>query len=383
MIVKIANHPRDYAWGSKTLMADYFGWRETGAPMAEVWFGTHPGSPATLADNPHVTLREHIGQDLPFLLKLLAADRPLSIQAHPNLEQARAGFERENAAGLPLSAAMRNYRDANHKPEAIVALTNFEALCGFRSLPQIKNLLLDMVEAPDASETFVAIAKQWLDAFIADGLAALVAAILRPQLGGEPIVLDGFNAELARMADFSARFELASRLNELHPGDPGVVLALLLNHVYLEPGEALYLPAGNVHAYLGGLGVEVMASSDNVLRGGLTSKHIDVPELLSVLDFESAAVPRIQPRELAHGLVEFPVAAADFKLYRASVSAGNLLAEIALPAAAIALCVGGDVELTDSRGSAVNLRRGEAAYLSPEARHFTLAGNGDCFIALG
>lgn len=383
MIVKIANHPRDYAWGSKTLMADYFGWPETGAPMAEVWFGTHAGSPATLADNPHVTLREHIGQDLPFLLKLLAAERPLSIQAHPNRDQAKAGFERENAAGLPMTAAIRNYRDANHKPEAIVALTDFEALCGFRSLPQIKNLLLDMVETPDASQTFVAIAQQWLDAFNEDGLAALVAGILQPQVEGEPIALDGFNAELARMADFSARFELAARLNELHPGDPGVVVALLLNHVYLAPGEAIYLPAGNVHAYLGGLGVEVMASSDNVLRGGLTSKHIDVRELLAVLDFEPVAVPRIQPRELAHGLIEFPVAADDFRLYRASVSAGNLLAEIALPSAGVALCVSGEVELTDSRGDAVNLRRGEAAYLSPDARHFTLAGNGDCFIALG
>ena len=383
MIVKIQNQPRDYAWGSKTLLPDYFGWPETGRPMAEVWFGTHEGSPAVLSENPRITLREHIGTELPFLLKLLAAAEPLSIQAHPNRDQAAAGFARENEQGLPLHASTRNYKDANHKPEAIVALTEFEALCGFRSLPQIKNLLLDLVEAPDASQTFVALAEQWLAAFEAAGLRGLVADILRPNLAGEPIALDGFNAELARMADFSARFELAARLNEKHPGDPGVVVALLLNHVYLQPGDALFLPAGNVHAYLSGLGVEIMANSDNVLRGGLTAKHVDVPELLSVLDFEPLPVPQIQARELAHGLIEYPVPVDDFKLYRASVSAGNLLAEIALPAAAIVLCTGGEVELTNSRGDSANLRRGEAAYISTDARHFTLAGSGDCFIALG
>jgi mannose-6-phosphate isomerase len=383
MIAKIFNHPRDYAWGSKTLLADYFGWAETGGPMAEVWFGTHPGSPALLADNKSVTLREHIGSDLPFLLKLLAAGEPLSIQAHPNREQARAGFARENASGLPLNASTRNYKDENHKPEAIVALTEFEALCGFRSIPQIKNLLLDMAEAPEASQTFVALASQWLTTLEQGGLSALVGEILQPQLDGSPLSLDGFNAELARMADFSARFELSARLNEQYPGDPGVMVALLLNHVHLQPGQALFLPAGNIHAYLGGLGVEIMANSDNVLRGGLTSKHIDVAELLNVLDFEPLPVPLVQPRELAHGLIEYPVAVDDFKLYRASVSAGNLLAEISLPAAAIVLCVSGEVELTDSRGESANLRRGEAAYLSTDARHFTLAGNGECFIALG
>lgn len=383
MIVKLVNQPMEYAWGSATLLPDYFGWPATGRPMAEVWFGTHAGSPTQLADNRHVSLREHIGSDLPFLLKLLAAGEPLSIQAHPNLEQAAAGFHRENEAGLPLSASNRNYKDANHKPEAIVALTEFEALCGFRSLPQIRNILLDLAEAPDASETFLAIAAVWLEAFEAGGLAALVPAVLEPKLGGEPISLSGFNQELAKLADFSARFELAASLNQKHPGDPGVVVALLMNHVRLQPGEALFLPAGNIHAYLHGLGVEIMANSDNVLRGGLTPKHIDVPELLRVLDFNPLPVPYIEAKELAHGLVEYPIAVTDFKLYRASVSAGNLLAEIALPAAAILLCVGGEVEITDSLGGHAHLRRGEAAYLSAEARHFTLAGSGDCFIALG
>lgn len=383
MIVKLQNQARDYAWGSKNLIPDYFGIAATGQPMAEIWFGTHPGSPTRLAENHMVSLREHIGKDLSFLLKILAADSPLSIQAHPNLQQAQLGFARENAAGLPMESTIRNYKDANHKPEMIVALTDFEALCGFRSEPQIRNLLLDMVEAPEASQTFVAIAQSWLDEFGASGLAGLVAAILEPKLAGQPIALDGFNAELARLADFSARFELAARLNELYPGDPGVIVGLLLNHVHLEPGQALFLPAGNVHAYLGGLGIEIMATSDNVLRGGLTTKHIDVPELLAVLNFEPTAVPWVEPQELARGLVEYPVAVPDFKLYRATVSGGNLLAELALPAAAIVLCTSGQVELNNSKGENVLLHRGEAAYLAADSRHFTLSGSGDAFIALG
>lgn len=383
MIVKLQNQAREYAWGSKTLIPDYFGIAATGRPMAEIWFGTHAGSPTRLAENQSVSLREHIGKDLSFLLKILAADEPLSIQAHPNLQEARAGFERENQAGIPLDSPSRNYKDANHKPEMIVALTDFEALCGFRNEAQIRNLLLDMVEATEVSSTFVEIAQGWLDAFTAGGVAALVSAILRPEIAGQPIALDGFNAELARMADFSARFELAARLNDLHPGDPGVVVALLLNHVHLEPGQALFLPAGNIHAYLAGLGVEIMATSDNVLRGGLTAKHIDVSELLSVLSFEPVPVPWVESRELARGLVEYATPVEDFKLYRASVSGGNLLAEIALPAAAIVLCTAGELELNNSKGDSVRLHRGEAAYLAADSRHFTLSGSGDAFIALG
>lgn len=383
MIAKLHNQARDYAWGSKTLISDYFGIPATGYPMAEIWFGTHEGSPTKLAENHSVSLREHIGGELSFLLKILAADSPLSIQAHPNLEQARAGFERENALGIALNASHRNYRDANHKPEMIVALTEFEALCGFRNEAQIRNLLLDMVEAPDVSDTFIAIAQSWLDAFSAGGTAALVAAILEPKFEGHAIELTGFNAELAQLADFSARFELAASLNRLFPGDPGVVVALLLNHVRLEPGQALFLPAGNIHAYIAGLGIELMANSDNVLRGGLTGKHIDVAELLSVLNFEASPVPYVNPVELAHGLIEYPIPVADFRLYRASVSGSNLLAEIALPAASIVLCAGGEVDLSDSRGNHEVLRRGEAAYLSTEARHFTLSGSGDVFIAMG
>ena len=383
MIVKLQSQAKDYAWGSTTLISDYFGLPATGRPMAEIWFGTHPAAPTRLADNPSVSLREHIGQDLGFLLKILAADSPLSLQVHPNLGQAVAGFAREAAAGIPLDSPVRNYKDANHKPEMIVALTEFEALCGFRSPAQIRNLLLDMAETTEASANLVRVARLWLNELASAGLPGLVRSVLDTagSLGTtEPL---GFNNELAAMAEFSARFELAARLVRLYPSDPGVMLALLMQHHHLTPGEALYLAPGTVHAYLGGLGVEVMAASDNVLRAGLTPKHIDRAELLATAEFGSQPIRPVAVRELANGLNEYPTPIGDFRLYRASVSGANLLAELELPAAAVLLCVGGEIELSDSRGEHVRLRKAEAAFVSPAARHLTIGGAGDCFIALG
>jgi mannose-6-phosphate isomerase len=381
MIIKLHNQARDYAWGSKTLIPDYFGVAETGRPMAEVWFGTHLGSPTMVEGSDTKSLADLLGKNLSFLLKILAAETPLSIQAHPSVAQAREGFERENALGIPLSASNRNYKDANHKPEMIVALTDFEALCGFRPKTQVHNLLLDMVEAPEVSESFVAISRGWLDEFEQGGLRSLTAAILG--FGADGRDLMGFNSELSGLADFSARFELAARLNELYPGDPGVVIALLMNHVVLAPGEALYLPAGNIHAYLAGLGVEIMANSDNVLRGGLTPKHIDVAELARVLNFEAEPVPLVKPKELARGLISYETAADDFELYRATLSSANLLAEINLAKPSVLLCTAGVVSVTNSLGERLELARGEAAYMSEDARHFSLAGSGELFIAAG
>ena len=381
MIIKLHNRPRDYAWGSKSLIPDYFGVPETGQPMAEVWFGTHPGSPTMVEGEQGKTLSAVIGKNLSFLLKILAADSPLSIQAHPSIEQAREGFERENALGIPVDASNRNYKDANHKPEMIVALTEFEALCGFRPAAQVRNLLLDLVEAPEVSDGFVAVAKEWLGEYDRGGLRALTATVLGSRSAGRD--LTGFVSELGGLADFSARFELAARLNELYPGDPGVVIALLMNNVVLSPGEALYLPAGNIHAYLSGLGIEIMANSDNVLRGGLTPKHIDVAELERVLHFEPEPIPMVSPRELAHGLVAYETEAEDFELYRASLSSANLLAEITLAKPSVLLCTSGLVSVTNSLGQSVQLSRGEAAYMSEDARHFSLTGSGELFIAAG
>ena len=377
MLVKITNNARDYAWGSTTLIPDYFGVPATGRPMAEIWFGTHDGSPARLTETNEPLLAALGGKPLNFLLKILAADSPLSIQAHPNSAQAAEGFARENAAGVGIQAADRNYKDDRHKPEMIVALTEFEALCGFKSTKQIRNLLESMLDPTDVSEGLRTLVNHWLELFDSeDGLRKLFVDVMNRRGN-----LDGVTAELTQQANLSAQFELAARLNILYPGDPGVIVALLMNHVWLEPGEALFLPAGNIHAYLSGLGVEIMAASDNVLRGGLTPKHIDVAELERVLVFEETQVEHVKTRELAKGLVELETPVDDFILYRAELSGGVVLADLNVPGASIVLCTAGEIAVSNSIEERVVLKRGEAAFMAADAKKFSLAGSGTAFLA--
>ena len=380
MLVKIANQPRNYAWGSRTLIADYFGPQipATNEPMAEIWFGTHPGSPSVLAENPDRTLASELGgPGLKFLMKILAADQPLSIQAHPNSAQAKAGFERENSQGIAVDAKNRNYKDDQPKPEIIVALSEFEALCGFKPIDEIDALLEDMETHTGVSEGFRTMSANWRKLLHdTDGLKKVFTEISHRKGN-----LDGFTAELTAMADFEARFALSERLNLLYPGDPGVILALLMNHVFLEPGQALFLDAGNVHAYLSGLGVEVMAASDNVLRGGLTPKHIDVDELERVVDFRAGKIAPVTPREVVQGLIEYPCNTDAFLLYKAEPSGDRVLADLSMPGESIILCTAGEIALSNSLDERVILRRGEAAYMSSEAKFFTISGSGTAFLA--
>lgn len=377
MIRKISNQAQPYAWGSRTLISDHLAIEPTGQPMAEIWFGTHPSSMARDPEDPQTTLLDlRNGQPLSFLLKILAAESPLSIQAHPNRAQAAEGFERENRAGISLNAAHRNYRDDNHKPELIVALSEFEALCGFRTVEYIRELLEDIQSYP-AAEDLKAAAAEW-QGLLDDSLRALFSHLLgaRTQFG----VL---SVALAALADFDSRFELCMRLNAIYPGDPGVFIAMMMHHVHLQPGQAMYLPAGNIHAYLSGLGVEVMAASDNVLRGGLTGKHIDVAELEAIVDFESIAIELVDQVEIAAGLFEFKTEADDFILYRVEPGAQRILADLQLGEDALVLCTAGEVAVSNSLGERVVLKRGEAAYSSKLARLTTFAGSGTAFVAIG
>lgn len=375
MLLKITNQARDYAWGSKTLISDYFGIPATGEPMAEIWFGTHDGSPAQLVEGG--TLTQKLGRQLPFLMKILAAESPLSIQVHPNSEQAKAGFERENVRGISLTSLKRNYKDDRHKPELIVALSDFEALAGFKPLAEVRQLFTDLAEHQGVSEGFRTMSSTWLAMLSeVDGLKKVFESISSARSN-----LDGFNAELASLADGEARFALAERLNLLYPGDSGVVLSLLLNHIYLEPGEALFIDAGNPHAYIQGLGIEVMASSDNVLRGGLTQKNVDLPEFESVINYEGIGQSIISPREISKGLFHYECEAEDFIVYRAELSGSVVMADLNLPGESIVLCTAGEVAISNSIDEREVLRRGEAAYIAADSSRFTLAGSGTVFIA--
>ena len=363
MISKITNQARDYAWGSKTLIADYFGLPATGAPMAEIWFGTHPGSPTVLADDPSSTVLAALdGQPLSYLLKILAAAEPLSIQAHPNSAQAVAGFERENAAGVPLDASNRNYKDDRHKPEMIVALVDgFEALCGFDDIAAV---IARFEACGVALAEFVDLLKQ------PDGLRRTFNRAF--ELKGS---LAEVTAELARHS------ALAAKLNVLYPGDPGVLVALMMNHVSLRAGEALYLPAGNIHAYLGGLGIEIMAASDNVLRGGLTPKHVDVAELQAVVDFSSLDLEVLTPKTVLAVLARYEADCPDFALYRVDLNGSSVLADLKINSNSILLCTGGEIAVSDSLGERVVLKRGEAALVTTEAKFVSLVGSGTAFLA--
>ena len=363
MIAKISNSARDYAWGSKTLISDFFGLPATGGPMAEVWFGTHEGSPTFLADEPSRTVISVLdNQPLSYLLKILAADQPLSIQAHPNSLQAREGFARENAAGVPIDASWRNYRDDRHKPEMIVALINgFEALCGFRDLDETIALFKSF--GPSMAAFVEALEKT-------DGLRQAFNLAFASQ---------GSLGELT--AELAGKSKLAARLEALYPGDPGIIVALMMNHVVLQAGEGLYLPAGNIHAYLYGLGVEIMAASDNVLRGGLTPKHVDVEELQTVVHFASSTADIVEPKPILTGLTRYEADCPDFALYRVDVTGSTVLADLKISSHSILLCTGGEISVSDSLGEHVVVRRGEAALITADAKFVSLAGNGNAFLA--
>ena len=375
MLLKITNVARDYAWGSKTLIPEFFEIEPSGRPMAEIWFGTHSGSPAKIESG--ATLRDFIGHDLSFLLKILAAETPLSIQAHPNSRQAAEGFARENAAGIDLNSPSRNYKDSAHKPEMLVALTEFQALCGFKPIAKIDSMLADFAEIPSLSETFKSNASSWRELLAQEGLPALVADILSRR---ENFL--GFTTELASLAEFEGQYELAASLNLKYPGDPGVFIAMLMNHVWLEPGQAIFLGAGEIHAYLAGLGVEVMAASDNVLRGGLTEKHIDVDELIAVLKFEPTPAAIVSPRQLARGVYEYPAPVDDFTLLRVDVDGETVLPSEQLGAEAIALVTNGNISMFTKEAAELALNLGDAAFLS-DPGEVKLSGSGSLFLAIG
>ena len=381
MFVRIGNTPRDYAWGSTTAIAGLLGTTPSGAPEAELWLGAHPGSPARILDTTQTDGAADLAHwtqtagKLPYLLKVLAAASPLSLQAHPSSAQARAGFERENAEGLAADSPERNYKDPFHKPEMIFALSDpFDALCGFREPAESRAALERLAGGDPAVAAFAAT----LEGEPADVLRRATEWLL----GGAPEVADVVDAVVTAAQDAEGvDADTVRMLAAAFPGDPGIVLALLLNRVALRPGDALYLPAGNIHAYLRGLGIELMAASDNVLRGGLTPKRIDVPELVSILDFTPFAVTPMVRERPAPGVEEFVPDVPDFRLIRIEVGGDVPAASVDIPGTAIVLCTAGDVEV-EGATEALRLKRGEAAVVTADERRLSVVGGaGTLFVA--
>jgi len=399
MFVGITNTPRDYAWGSAGGISALLGHEASVTPEAELWLGAHPGSPSRVVGSDDTLLdivddidTGTIDGRLPFLLKVLAAAAPLSLQAHPTAEEAAAGFARENAAGIALDAPNRNYKDAYPKPELIYALSErFDALCGFRPVAETVGVIDRLAElagstgpaglagpagpagpAGSARSGESSPFTRWRE-LVAD------ATSLRPAFEWLITRGDGVDTLLETLVRTARanppEFELVVELANAYPGDPGIAIGLMLNRVTLSPGEALYLPAGNIHAYLRGVGIELMTSSDNVLRGGLTPKHIDVPELLAVLDFTSTAVPYLDGVSVAPDITRFAPADVDFALTRI-VGDGKVL----IAGAAIALCTAGEFRI-DGMRAGTTLSRGDSVYITPDEDELLFNGSGTVFLA--
>ena len=379
---------RTYAWGSRTAIAEFTGRPVPAAhPEAELWFGAHPGDPAWLETAQGETsllevlvadpegqlgsaLCARFGDVLPFLVKVLAADEPLSLQAHPSADQAVEGYLREERMGIPVSSPVRNYRDTSHKPELLVALQSFEALAGFRQASRTTELLRAL--AVSDLDPFIDLLNDQSDA---DGLRALFTTwITAPQPDIDvlvPAVLEGAIQYVSSGAtEFQSEAKTVLELGERYPGDAGVLAALLLNRIGLAPGEAIFLPAGNLHAYLRGVGVEVMANSDNVLRGGLTPKHVDVPELLRVLDFTPTTEERLRAQTRREGpelIYETPT--DEFAVALLTLEGDYLGHEVDAPSRhegpQILLCTEGATTV-HGKSKSLTLERGMAAWVAAE-----------------
>jgi mannose-6-phosphate isomerase len=379
-VYPLAGVVRPYAWGSRTVIAELQGRPSpSDGPEAELWLGAHPGDPSTvtgpdgpeslatlIADDPKGQLGTEVageyGTRLPYLMKVLAAAAPLSLQAHPDADYARRAFAAQEAD----PEAPRNYTDAYHKPEMLVALTPFEALCGFRA-PEVSADVLEKFDLPRLAPVVAALRTG------VTGLRDAVRTLLTWPSDDRPNLIE---AVVARSAS-----PLVLDLARHYPGDPGVVVALLLNHVRLAPGEAIWMPAGNLHAYLNGAGIEIMAASDNVLRGGLTPKRVDVEELLRVLRFEVLADPILTSTEVAPGVVTWSVPVREFALYRIRLDGTRPPTPVPASGPRNQLGTEGDVFVAEGHGTPVEVGPGQAAYAPADAGVITVAGVGEVFVA--
>ncbi|MFC7933357.1 mannose-6-phosphate isomerase, class I [Streptomyces cinereoruber] len=377
---RLVNTVRPYAWGSTTAIPELLGTAPTGEPQAEMWMGAHPGAPSRTERGPlHELIDadpvrelgertvERFGPHLPFLFKILAAAAPLSLQVHPDLDQARAGFAAEEAAGIPIDAPHRTYKDANHKPELICALTPFEGFCGFRA-------------PADAADLIAALGvdslKPYVDLLHAHPEEAALREVLTALLTADPEEMAHTVAEATAAADrLGGAHAPYARLAHHYPSDPGVVAAMLLHHVRLKPGEALYLGAGVPHAYLDGLGVEIMANSDNVLRCGLTPKHIDVTELLEVVRFDPADPAVLRPEASPSGEEVYETPTDEFRLSRFVRAEGAAPNDLTAPTPQILLAVAGRPTAGD-----LPLAPGESVFV-PAGERIQLTGAGTVFRA--
>lgn len=368
------NASRRYDWGSSSDIPRFLGQEPDGGPMAEIWMGTHPLAPSLVVADEPVTL-DQVAGELPFLFKILAADRPLSLQVHPNEAMARAGFDAENAAGVPLDAPGRTYRDPHHKPEMAYALTTFDTLVGFRPTAEILRVL-HSIATP--------LAQSLAEELHADpgfsGIVRLVERLLVDDIAPEEItaVVEACRELVSTGFDVKRAYATVLDIAEFFPHDVGVIISLTLNRLTLQPGEAAFLGTGLIHAHLRGMCLEVMASSDNVLRAGLTTKSLDPEGLIRCLEKGKSRLARVTPEPFGFSTDVFNPDVEEFALAVSQCSRAEPRGTLLPPADhRIVVCTGGEVELVNAAGDRLKLARGDSAYAGADDGDLRVIGTGE------
>lgn len=393
-ILPLENTVQEYPWGSRTALSELLGRANaSGAPQAELWMGAHPKAPSRVVgtdgsaipldrliqENPDAILgpaaSAKFGGRLPYLFKVLAAGQPLSVQAHPNRQQAENGYRRENEQGIPLDAPHRNYKDNSHKPECICALTPFWGLCGFRKTAEIKSLM-DPVASSGLNTPLEALEK-----FSGpEGLRAFFQEIMTLPQGEKEALTKEAARKAEKLSTSGPVYDWMVRLHQAYPGDAGMLSPAFLNLVCLQPGEALYLPAGELHAYLDGTGIELMANSDNVLRGGLTPKHVDVPELMKVLTFQKRKIDILEPVP-ENGIERiYACPAEEFQLSVIRVADKASYASPENRSADILLCIDGSAS-AECRHNRQKMTKGLSVLIPAAAGPYTIQGEATLYKA--
>jgi len=391
----LENVIQEYAWGSHSVIAELMGRKSpSGRPQAELWMGAHAKAPSMaffkqekvplndlIAAYPEEILGQSVARrfdnQLPYLFKVLAAAKPLSVQAHPNRLQAREGFRRENAAGIALDAGKRNYKDDNHKPECVCALTPYWALCGFRAVSEILSLL-SRIQPAGLSDMIMSLSNQP----DAGGLKVFFKNLLTMGEDRRNHVIQEAVQKAEPLCHENPAYDWMLKLQAEYENDPGIFSPILLNLICLEPGQALFLSAGELHAYLDGAAIELMANSDNVLRGGLTPKHVDVPELLNVLNFKPQPLEILLPVKAGDCEQIYPSRAEEFVLSNIMLEAGREYVSRQERGGEILLCTRGSLvisEMTDEPG--ISLHRGGSVIIPAAVGRYRIKGEGSLYKA--
>ena len=394
-IAVLKNVVQEYAWGSTTFLPDLLGEdASTGRPQAELWMGTHPNGPSLVAwDGAWIPLTVLLEKDpegllgksvahrfsnrLPFLFKVLAAAKPLSIQAHPDLEQARQGFSRENNLKVPLNSPRRNYKDQSHKPEILCALGPFWALKRFRKAEEI-SVLSEKIGLPALENQMRPLKKDPLP----EGIKRSFAALLTMERENRLRLISDVVESIEKQGLTHPVFVWIAKLHQTFPEDMGALSPMFMNLLCLRPGEAMYIPAGELHAYLEGPGIELMANSDNVLRGGLTAKHVDVSELLRILDCSPGNAEILKPGSKDETERLYPIVAQEFALSSISVQETSSYESPRDRSVEIMICVEGDARLTDlASGDGVPLKKGTSFIVPAAVSQYAIRGKATLFKA--